>query len=49
MQHKRDEDSRAESKPPAKRVGDWSPNPLPDEDISTPQPKGDDNEANPQP
>ena len=38
-----------ESKPPSKRVGDTSPNPLPDKDISTPQPPGDDSQANPEP
>ena len=47
MQDKHDQ--KHELKPPEKRVGHSSPNPLPDKDISAPQPAGDDNEANPQP
>lgn len=38
---------RPEQKPKRKKVGDETPNPLPDKDISTPQPPGDDNPANP--
>ena len=30
-----------------KKVGDQTSNPFPDKDISTPQPPGDDNQANP--
>ena len=42
-------DQKHESKPPAKRVGESSPNPLPDKDIPAAQPAADDTEANPQP
>jgi hypothetical protein len=38
---------RPEQKPKRKKVGDRTPNPLPDKDISTPQPPGDDNPTNP--
>lgn len=31
-----------------KKVGDETPNPLPDEDIAAPQPPGDDSQANPE-
>ena len=34
-------------KPSRKKVGDRTSTPFPDKDISTPQPPGDDNQANP--
>lgn len=36
-----------QQKPKRKKVGDPTPNPFPDKDISTPQPPGDDSPANP--
>jgi hypothetical protein len=39
--------ARPDGKPTRKKVGDRTPNPFPDKDISTPQPPADDNQANP--
>lgn len=45
--HNETEQPPPKEKPTRKKVGDQTSNPFPDKDISTPQPPGDDNQANP--